>query len=623
MTPEISIVIPCLNARAVLEACLASIYGRPPRRPFEVIVVNDGSTDGTPDMVRERFPQARLVNNATNLGYSAANNRGVEAAAGRYVHLLNSDVEFTDGSALDLLADHLDAHPEVGAAGNLLYNADGSVQASAKALPSVMSALFGARSPIGRLWPNNRLTRRELLHWKAGDGVPFPVGYISSASLMIRRELFRGIGGLDTDLFHFSDADLCKRIWDAGQSVVCVPAAKAVHDAHQGGTTASFRKRIRIVTNFHRWAYRYYRKHSGTSPVHPARLLAAMGLTARWMFAIVAQLALEALSVFRRHGSAPFHVAQPLTFVNEARPDVDVSVIIASYNARAMTQACLQSLNVYQGKKKVEILVIDDASSDGTAAMVRGQFPQVDFTVNPQNIGYGRSCNLLIARATGRYIYLLNNDVELLPGVIDELVDFLDARSDAIAAGSLLFNGDGSIQRSVKAHPSFRSAVFGARSFVSRWFPANPFTRAELLHWRASEGIPFTAGYVSGASLMVRREAFTRIGALDPVFTYFNDADFCRRLWQTGAKVYYVPQAREIHYDHQGGTLVNPRRRFLSVLEFHIGVFRYYRRHSGRPAWHPLNAIVLLGLLARFVPCIVIQMARELTVAPRPGQRAA
>src|SRR6185436_12280180 len=111
-------------------------------------------------------------------------------------------------------------------------------------------------------------------------------------------------------------------------------------------------------------------------------------------------------------------------------------------------------------------------------------------------------------------------------------------------------------------------------------------------------------GYVSGASLMVRREAFTRVGALDPIFTYFNDADFCRRLWKAGGKVYYVPQAKAIHYDHKGGTRVNPRRRFLSVLEFHVGVFRYYRRHSGTPAWHPLNAVVIVGLIWRFLPCI-------------------
>jgi GT2 family glycosyltransferase len=116
---------------------------------------------------------------------------------------------------------------------------------------------------------------------------------------------------------------------------------------------------------------------------------------------------------------------------------------------------------------------------------------------------------------------------------------------------------------------------------------------------------------------MVRRDEFLRVGALDPIFTYFNDADFCRRIWKSGRKVYYVPHLQAVHHDHQGGTLVTRRRRFLSVVEFHVGAFRYYRRHSGKPAWHPLNVLVLVGLAGRFLPCIVVHTVREMTGTPR------
>ena len=78
-----------------------------------------------------------------------------------------------------------------------------------------------------------------------------------------------------------------------------------------------------------------------------------------------------------------------------------------------------------------------------------------------------------------------------------------------------------------------------------------------------------------------------------------------------------MPHLRAVHHDHQGGTLVNPRRRFLSVVEFHVGAFRYYRRHSGKPAWHPLNVLVILGLAGRFLPCILVQTVREMTGTPR------
>jgi hypothetical protein len=249
--------------------------------------------------------------------------------------------------------------------------------------------------------------------------------------------------------------------------------------------------------------------------------------------------------------------------------------------------------------------------------MVRRRYPRARLLTNRRNLGYGRSCNLAIAEARGRYVYLLNNDVELLPGVVDRLVSFLETHPDAGAAGSLLYNSDGSIQRSVKAHPSLRSALFGARSYLSHWFPTNRFTRAELLHWKAEAGAPFTAGYVSSASLMVRREEFDRVGDLDTRLTYFNDADFCRRLWESGRRVFYVPEARAIHHDHRGGTLVSPRRRFRSVVEFHMGAFRYYRRHSGTPAWHPWNLVVIGGLAWRFLPCIVIQTLREIARKPQ------
>src|SRR5215471_6973795 len=173
---DVSVIIPCYNARGVLAACLDSILNHPPALRFEVIVVNDASTDGTPEMVRARFPSVRLLDNPRNLGYSRATNRGIGESRGRFVLLVNSDVEFLPG-AIDRLASHLENHPEVGAAGTLLYNADGSIQPSVKALPSFRSALFGARSFIAHRWPENRFTRRELVHWKSAGGEPFTAGY--------------------------------------------------------------------------------------------------------------------------------------------------------------------------------------------------------------------------------------------------------------------------------------------------------------------------------------------------------------------------------------------------------------------------------------------------------------
>ena len=432
---------------------------------------------------------------------------------------------------------------------------------------------------------------------------------------MLPKALLERIGLLDPQFFHFVDADLCKRVWDTGARVMCVPDARTVHHDHEGGSMSSLSRRVGSVSMFHACAYRYFRKHSGTPPWHPMNVAVLAGLSSRCVVAAANQLRHEVSSGIRQSLSRGGHVPA-FQKLAAAAPDVDVTMVVANYNTRAMLESCLLSIEAHRPRRRFELLVVDDASSDGSSDMVQERFPWAHLTVNRRNLGYGRSCNLAIEQARGRYVYLLNNDVELLPGVVDALAAFLDGHADAGGAGSMLLNSDGSLQWSVKAHPTLRSGIFGARSVLARWFPNNRFTRSELLHWKAAHGQPFAAGYVSSASLMVRREDFARVGLLDVRLTYFNDADLCRRLWESDRRVYYVPEARAIHHNHKGGTLVTLKRRFRSVVEFHLGAFRYFRRHSRTPAWHPLNVVVVAGLLIRFVPSLLMQAAKDLAQMP-------
>ena len=296
--PVISIIIPSYNTRELLSRCLASIYRAPSERTCEVFVVDDASSDGSPEMVRERFPQVRLIVNRENRGYAYSNNFAIAKSRGRFVYLLNSDTEVSSG-ALDYLASFLESHPDAGAVGSALYNSDGSVQASVKSLPTVRSAFFGKRSWLARWFPRFSATRSELLNWRVDTGIPFQAGYVSSASIMMPRDVVARVGDLDTRLWYFIDADYCRRIWDIGRGVYCVPAAKVLHVEHLGGTLAGWKQRFRSMWRFHYGAYIFFRKHSGWAVWHPVTLLIVLGIAARFVLSFAVQAIKEVTGVER------------------------------------------------------------------------------------------------------------------------------------------------------------------------------------------------------------------------------------------------------------------------------------------------------------------------------------
>lgn len=300
---------------------------------------------------------------------------------------------------------------------------------------------------------------------------------------------------------------------------------------------------------------------------------------------------------------------QTTTTEGDAVPDV--SIIIANFNTRELLRNCLDSIVRTRPKRSYEVIVVDDASRDDSADMVRERFPDVRLLVNERNVGYARSNNRAIAVSRGRLVYLLNSDTEVLPGAIDLLAEFFEAHPSAGAAGSLLYNGDGTVQASVKALPSIRSAVFGKRSVLARWFPRSRFVRNELRHWKGESDQPFLAGYVSSASIMVPRLVVDAVGELDTRLWYFIDADYCKRIWNTGREVYCVPRAKVIHREHRGGTLAGPVQRFRSLITFHRGAYLFFLKHGGRPWWHPSSALVTVGLAARFLFSICVQAIKE------------
>ncbi len=262
---KLSVVIICWNDVGEIGKCLESVYAQTAGLDFEVIVTDNGSTDGSIAYVREHFPQVRLVENGANLGFAGGNNRGFRVAQGDYVLILNPDTLIRD-RAIEKMVEYADHHPQVGAFGCRVLNVDGSYQPSASPTPTVWSFLIAAlylRS-LGRLskvfsadaYPNwEGTTERE-------------VGFLTGCFLLVRGALLKSLGGFDERLFHqFEDADLCLRIWRSGSSILFNPKAEITHI---GGQNRG-RYPIPVILETHRSRYRFFYKHYGERAVKQIR----------------------------------------------------------------------------------------------------------------------------------------------------------------------------------------------------------------------------------------------------------------------------------------------------------------------------------------------------------------
>jgi len=269
---DLSVIVVNWNTRELLRACLASVKRHTTGLEYELIVVDNGSSDGSPAMVRKEFPEAVRIENPDNRGFAAANNQGIRAAKGRAVLLLNSDTELTENSLLKLHR-FLFSRREIGAAGGLLTYPGGAPQWS-----------YGFEPSLGRMvW----ITVSGLLGiaWgrKPGavipDGVarPIQVEYVVGADLMVKKSVLDQIGLLDESFFaYFEETDLCRRVRAAGSEVWFTPETTILHRVGSSFGPETL-PRLRI---YYTSLFRYLQKHRGGYAFAKAYLLAKFGIHA-------------------------------------------------------------------------------------------------------------------------------------------------------------------------------------------------------------------------------------------------------------------------------------------------------------------------------------------------------
>ncbi len=285
MSLDLAVVIVSWNVRGLLEACLTSVYEslKSSNLNRKVWVVDNASTDGSAEMVRERFPQARLMANETNVGFASANNQALRAMGftsteshelPRYVLLLNPDTEVLD-DALTTMVRFLDDNPHAGVAGAKLLYPDGRLHHSAFAFPTLAQAFLDF-FPLHYRLLNSRLNGRypRRLYER---GEPFPIDHPLGAALMARGEAIQEVGLLDERFFIYcEEIDWCMRIKKAGWGIYCMPRAEVVH--HVAESTGQVRGQMFAAL----WRSRYllFEKHYSHFYQWAVRRIVRLGLRA-------------------------------------------------------------------------------------------------------------------------------------------------------------------------------------------------------------------------------------------------------------------------------------------------------------------------------------------------------
>jgi GT2 family glycosyltransferase len=274
--PDLSVVIANRDTKALLAQCLESIRGLPDAVRVEVIVVDNGSTDGSPEMVADLYPHVHLIRNPTNTGFAIANNQGLALARGRYLMLLNSDTVVRP-CALDRLVRFLDEHPEVGACGPTLRYPSGDVQRSCFSFESPWRHLCDMLA-VGRIFPRSRLFANQQFRFDHRHTAA--VDWLIGAALVVRREALDRVGPLDERFrIHCNDSDWCYRIRRAGYEVYFVHDAEIVH--HSGVTLRQESLREDIEAELVRNLLAYHRKHYGRLGVLWLRFWMVVGFGGR------------------------------------------------------------------------------------------------------------------------------------------------------------------------------------------------------------------------------------------------------------------------------------------------------------------------------------------------------
>lgn len=502
----LAIIVLTLNEERHLRGCLASVAGLGER----MLVIDSGSSDRTSEIAR--MCGAEVVDRPFS-GFASQRNTALDLVDQSWVLFLDADERLSPALRREI-QDVIRNAPET-ASGYWLAR---------------RNWMFGRELRGGGWWPDYqlRLLRRGHARYQAGQEVHEVVDLDGDAGRL--SEPLQHLNYDSIAEFRKKQLRYARLRVDSLQSQGHFPRARTF----VGQPVREFWRRFLTLGGYRDGLLGLF-------------LACAMG----W-YELRTWLWLRQQQVEDRHSGSDSQTptAAPATGIGPARSGIDLSIVIVSYNVRDLLIACLRSIEASLAASPLtaEVIVVDNASTDGSPEAIRLRFPQVRLIENPANRGFATANNFGVRASDGRIIALLNPDTFVPPGSLETLTGYLDEHPDAGVVGPRLAYPDGATQPSRRHFPTLLTGLLES-TIVQDYWPDNPAARRYYVTDRP-DGITQDVDWLVGACLVARRDVFSQAGLLDEAFfMYSEEVEWCYRVRQTGRRIVYLPEATIIHHE--------------------------------------------------------------------------
>jgi N-acetylglucosaminyl-diphospho-decaprenol L-rhamnosyltransferase len=545
---DLTIIVLTLNEERHIDTCLASAR----RLTGEILVLDSGSTDRTCDIAASHG--ASICSRSFD-GYASQRNAAINLVSTEWILFLDADEFLPD--------------PLVEEIRRVLQNPNSA--ASGYRIPR--ENRFGNRAlKGGGWWPDAqlRLFRREFGHYDEKTQV-------HEHLTLIGNEI-----QLESPMVHIN--------FDSFSEFRAIQRRYSQMQADQLLANGEIGRRRTIIGRPVREVWRRFITLGGYRDGGLGLLLAtSMGWYEFQTWRQVRRRRKEAVPAVTRTSGQQVRLAPK-------DPSIDLSIIIVSYNTIDLLNKCLSSIEAWleANSHTGEIIVVDNASTDGTAGMIRRRFPDVTLIENKRNSGFAAANNQGIQAARGQFIVLLNPDTTVLGDAFGQMADYLTTNPEAGIVGPKLLYPDGSVQSSRRRFPT-RLTGYLESTIVQDYWPDNRVVRRYYMDDRPDDKTQ-SVDWLVGACLMVRREAIEAVGLLDErYFMYSEEVEWCYRMKQSAWRVIYLPQASVIH--HEGASSIQnvPQRQ----IHFDSSKVLLYRQLHGKASAWMLHVFLLITYVVR------------------------